>query len=64
MLTRPGEEFRVLGMIAWHLRRSAGRTGGSAGDFRTVLTADLALKTGAPPLATMQLLVARLCLGL
>ena len=27
-LTRRGEEFRVLGLIAWHLRRQRGRGGG------------------------------------
>jgi DNA polymerase-3 subunit delta len=94
MLQMRGEEFRTLGMIAWHLRRAmaaqqklrAGepetkalpwmpsgqqqafcdminRRGPSTlmRDFRKVLRADLAMKTGADPLATLQELVAGLC---
>ncbi|MHC4717718.1 MAG: DNA polymerase III subunit delta [Planctomycetota bacterium] len=71
-----GEEFRALGMIGWMLRSSLqGRTGyrqrrrpappagadRTVRNFRHVLRADLALKTGADPLTTMQLLVTRLC---
>jgi DNA polymerase-3 subunit delta len=77
LLTRRGEEFRVLGLIAWHLRRGLQSRlmrpplrPGSAGwrplaelrkDFRRVLQADLGLKTGAEPAPTMQLLVTKLC---
>jgi len=72
MLTRRGEEFRVLGLLAWHLRsgrgrrrRPAGRTarrGAPAGGFRRLLATDLALKTGADALPAMQALVMNLCL--
>ena len=70
LMTARGEEFRVLGMVAWHLRQRSGAggrgRGASAGklqkDFRHVLAADLAIKTGADPLTTMQMLVTRLCL--
>ena len=77
LMTTRGEEFRVLGLIAWQLRRSGGsgkapsrgaprgRTSRSAKarrDFRSVLAADLALKSGADAQTTMQLLVTQLCL--
>lgn len=73
MLTARGQEFRVLGMLAWHLRRGMGGAGGRQGTrvakaqvdawgFRSVLAADLALKTGADTLTTMQTLVTKLCL--
>jgi len=69
MLLRRGDEVRLLGLIGWHLRSSL--SGGNRvpspperveGDFRRVLAADLALKSGASPLATMQTLVIGLCL--
>ncbi len=72
VLTRRGEEFRLLGLLAWHLRsrrgprrRTPGRTarrGGPAGGFRRLLATDLALKTGADTLPAMQALVVNLCL--
>lgn len=76
LLTRRGQEFQVLGLITWHLRKQLeGKPvrGPARGlppraqpvrvhrDFRQALRADLALKTGAEPLTTMQLLVTRLC---
>jgi DNA polymerase-3 subunit delta len=94
MLSARGEEFRVLGMIAWHLRRvlSAARKvhagappqqalpylpaeqkaamtalvqrrspASLAGDFRRLLRADLAMKTGAEPRTTLEELVVSLC---
>ncbi len=78
MLTRRGEEFRLLGLLGWYLRQRragprrawAGRSAvpGPArqspsdhGGFRRLLGADLAIKTGADPLATIQVLVTRLC---
>jgi len=66
LMTSPGEEYRVLGLIAWHLRRSrsghgARPTARAARDARRVLSADLAIKTGAAPATTMELLVADLC---
>lgn len=68
MLTRRGEEFRVLGALAYELRQ--GRTASwrrwrgraASSGFRRLLAADLAMKTGAGPLAAMQLLVGDLCL--
>ena len=94
-LTRRGEEFKMLGMIAWHLRkalhvaqavetgtpvqqacksarvfhdregflamlRRRGRTGIEA-DFRRMLWADLAMKSGANASAALQELVIGLC---
>lgn len=95
MLTARGEEFRVLGLIGWHLRRvlaaaeqvQAGtppqkavpgflppgpraamlelirrRSPRSlAGDFRRLLRADLAMKSGADPEAALAELVVGLC---
>ena len=94
MLQTRGEEFRVLGSLAWHLRRGlasgqklrAGqppeaalpwmpaqekqaflemiRRRGPSGlmrDLRRLLQADLAMKTGADPVATLQDLVTGLC---
>jgi DNA polymerase-3 subunit delta len=91
MLNVRGEEFRTLGMLAWHLRRAlkakreldaAGRfsialpydrRGPFSGylrrrplerfhqDFRRLLRADLGMKTGAAPRATLQELVLALC---
>ena len=74
LLGARGEEFRVLGLIGWMLRSSLqGRRGRPRPsrraqapqevfqNFRYLLEADLALKTGADPLTTMQLLVTRLC---
>ncbi|MHC4294951.1 MAG: DNA polymerase III subunit delta, partial [Planctomycetota bacterium] len=90
-ITRRGEEFKVLGMIAWYLRRalkasqelSAGKRPAlkmppqhaSAframlqrrnlkklqGDFRKLLNADLAMKTGTNPNTALQQLVVQLC---
>ena len=94
-VTRRGEEFRVLGMIAWHLRKvlkvkralEAGRSAQQAcrnarvfgnqrefvdmvrrrsmrrieEDFRGMLRADLAMKTGADPTTALQKLVVELC---
>ena len=70
LMTARGEEFRVLGLIAWQLRRKLGPAGRRASarpprtqrQFRDVLAADLAMKTGADPLTTMQMLVTKLCL--
>jgi len=95
MLTKRGEEFKVLGLIVWHLRRvlgaqqaiAAGKTGRSAlpnmpfaqqkafetllqrrglaklqADFRRLIAADLAMKTGANGPAALQELVVQLCL--
>lgn len=95
MLTARGEEFRILGLIGWHLRRvlaaaelvQAGtppqkavpgflppgpraamvdligrRSARSlAGDFRRLLRADLAMKSGAEPEAALVELVVGLC---
>ncbi len=95
MLTVRGEEFRTLGMIAWHLRRalqakqmiSAGKSPDSVlrsvrvfynkpsfiamlkrrpmkkmqADFRKLLYADLAMKSGTTPTAALQDLVVGLC---
>lgn len=94
-LTRRGEEFKTLGMIAWHLRKAlcvaqlveAGtpasqacrtarvfyvqeeflamlkrrRRSGIEGDFRRMLAADLAMKSGAEAPAALQELVIGLC---
>ena len=69
LMTARGQEFRVLGLIAWQLRRRLGTGGRTRGrpprtqvQFRDVLAADLAIKTGADPLTTMQMLVTKLCL--
>lgn len=96
ILTQRGEEFRVLGMIGWHLRRAlkakymlaAGKREAEVlqaahvfgrgqqpfrqllgrrsieqlcADFRQLIRADLALKTGADPKAALQRLVVALC---
>jgi len=95
MLTVRGDEFRALGLIAWHLRRvvrvqqmlAAGKSADAAmrivrvpnsrgqftellkrrpiakliGDFRRILAADRAMKTGAAPQAALQQLVVGLC---
>jgi len=95
MLTQRGEEFRALGLIAWHMRKvlkakqlmAAGRPPQAAckqagvyygqrefaamvqkrplakieQDFRRMLRADLAMKTGADPTAALQELVVGLC---
>lgn len=94
MLQVRGEEFRILGILAWHLRRATAsqqklrageppskalprmpwpqqqafrdmisRRGPSSlmRDFRAVLRADVAIKTGAEALATLQELVLGLC---
>ena len=77
LLAGPGQEYRVLGMLAWHLRASQSpkarrwpprrRPGANsppaavAKDFRALLAADLAIKTGAEANTTMQLLVTGLC---
>lgn len=94
-ITRRGEEFKTLGMIAWHLRKAMqvqqGITRGTPAsqackaarvffqqtqfvdmlkrrplgvlqdDFRKLLAADLAMKTGTEPTAAMQQLVVGLC---
>jgi len=95
MLTRRGEEFKVLGLIVWHLRRvlgtqqaiAAGKPARSAmppmpfaqqsafaamlqrrplaklqADFRRLIAADLAMKSGANAPAALQELVVQLCL--
>ncbi len=91
MLTRRGEEFRVLGSIGWHLRRAltareeidSGKTpqlrmpypqkqsfmsylnrrpsAKFQSDFRRLISADLALKTGARPEVALQMLLVGLC---
>jgi DNA polymerase III subunit delta len=94
MLTKRGEEFKVLGMIGWHLRKAlqalqalkSGQnefaalgkmpydqkrvfmemlrrrgTGKLLNDFRRMLRADLAMKSGADATAAMQDLVIALC---
>ena len=91
MLTRRGEEFRVLGSIGWHLRRAltareeidSGQTpqlrmpypqkqafmsylnrrpsAKFQSDFRRLISADLALKTGARPEVALQMLLVGLC---
>jgi len=78
MLTRRGDEIRLLGLLGWYLRqratgprrawsgrsaaRARARPGSTAyGGFRRLFGADLAIKTGADPLATMQVLVTKLC---
>ncbi len=90
-LTRRGEEFRVLGMIAWGLRRALSASQQLARnqeptlrmppaqarvframlhrrplevinkDFRKLLAADLAMKTGTSPSTALQELVIALC---
>ncbi|HET6428775.1 MAG TPA: DNA polymerase III subunit delta [Phycisphaerae bacterium] len=73
MMTVRGEEFRALGMIGWMLRSALSGQSGYRGrrppasptavvrKFRHALRADLAMKSGANPLTTMQLLVSNLC---
>jgi DNA polymerase-3 subunit delta len=69
-LTRRGLEFQVLGQIAWYLRSAAKGSSYRPGrppariqaDFRRVLAADLAMKSGGEPRATMQDLVLAMCL--
>lgn len=71
LLLKRGDEFPLLGLIASRLRmRLAGREWGSprrlparrtGQDFRKVLRADLAMKSGADAKAVMQWLVAALC---
>jgi DNA polymerase-3 subunit delta len=94
MLRARGDEFRTLGMIAWHLRRAlqakelltAGRPAQQAlprmpsapraallallkrrplsafrEDFRQLIRADLAMKSGTAPPAAMRDLVVALC---
>lgn len=93
MLTVRGDEFKSLGMIAWHLRRivkvhqliAGGKSLDAAkksvrvfhpqlgrllkqrpmakltGDFRKLLQADRAMKTGANPTTALQQLVVSLC---
>ena len=100
LLTQPGEEYRLLGLIGWHLRRALrgkhmqatgaeqgqilaailgkNRVSGAAArsfaqlltrrslqqvcaDFRHLLRADLAMKTGQRPAAALQRLVVQLC---
>jgi len=95
MLTARGEEFRTLGMIAWHLRRAVRSQQGIANgqdansamkaanvfysrrefgqylkrrplaklerDFRKLLAADRAMKTGADAATALQHLVVGLC---
>ena len=90
-LTRRGEEFKILGLIAWHLRRAlaasqqlaAGqhpklrmppqqrsaflemvrrrRPAAIQDDFRKLLAADLAMKTGTNATAALQELLVGLC---
>ena len=94
MLQTRGDEFRTLGMIAWHLRRAirakglldAGRSQQEAlpklpypvrnaflamlrrrplaafqRDFRRLIRADLAMKSGTTPPAALQELIVGLC---
>jgi DNA polymerase-3 subunit delta len=62
-----GNEFLVLGQIRWHLRKMASsppnprRGRKSDSDLRATLDADLAIKSGADALTTMQMLVMKLC---
>jgi len=94
-VTQRGEEFKTLGVIAWHLRRAmhvqqllakgisgaqacrSARVFGRHGeflamlkrrplsilqdDFRRLLAADLAMKTGTDPAGALQQLVVALC---
>ncbi len=94
-ITRRGEEFKMLGQIAWHLRKAlqvqqqvqAGASPGQAckdarvfyqqreflemlrrrpidvlqNDFRRLLAADLAMKSGTNATAALQQLVVGLC---
>jgi len=76
MMTARGLEFRVLATLAWFCRdelnpkpaRYGQRRGRGVApertcrDIRRLLAADVALKSGAEPLATMQRLVTSLCL--
>ncbi|MDY6913775.1 MAG: DNA polymerase III subunit delta [Planctomycetota bacterium] len=95
ILTARGEEFKTLGLIAWHLRRAIQaqqrlnqgappdralpkmsyhqrapflamlkrrRLHRLQADFRSLIRADLAVKTGAGPIAALQQLVIGLCL--
>ncbi len=69
LMTRRGEEIRTLGMLGWHVRKTLAGAGRSAAaqaqsrrDARRLLAADLAIKTGADPVTTMQLLVTRMCI--
>jgi len=94
MLRTRGDEFRTLGLIAWHLRRALGcKEQLAAGvspnqalprmpagprsdllamlkrrslrafhdDFRKLIRADLAMKSGTTPAAALQELVVQLC---
>lgn len=94
MLTVRGEQFRTLGMIAWHLRKAlkarqliaAGKPADTVvpympyqqktafaamlkrrslasfeADFRRLIAADLAMKSGADPTTALQTLVVGLC---
>jgi len=76
LMPRRDQAQPVLGLIAWQLRKSshprpprwspagrghAAKPRRTARDSRRVLGADLAIKTGADPLTTLQLLIARLC---
>lgn len=81
MITRRGEEFKVLGTLGWQIRKAmSGQSGrgpwrpqhpaGKASPLpklsprqtmRLLLEADLAMKSGADPDTTMELLVVRLC---
>lgn len=68
MMTGRGEEIRTLGMLAWGVRKklaSAAHNSPAAEHARQatrkLLAADLALKSGADPKTTMQLLVTELC---
>ncbi|HHH76412.1 MAG TPA: DNA polymerase III subunit delta [Phycisphaerae bacterium] len=63
MLTKRGDEFAVLGLIAWHLRKtfakqSSARSGAS---FRKLIQADLAMKSGTDPVSAIRDLVVSLC---
>jgi len=96
MMTTRGEEFRILGMVAWHLRRAlqaqqmvaAGQNAEAVvrtirmpyekksaftallkrrplsrlqADFRRLIQADRAMKTGTDAMAALQQLVVGLC---
>lgn len=64
LLTKPGEEYRVLGLLGWHLRRVLKARRGSqkiARDFRQLIRTDLAMKTGRDGKAALQRLVVALC---
>ena len=76
LMSHGDQAQRVLGLLAWHVRKGQGgrpqRWPGphpaapanakrAVKAFRELLAADAAIKTGAQPLTSLQLLVTRLC---